>query len=83
MNPAGMLTEPIKTHRAICDDTNTQDVQSYEICSLLSTVPFFSFSERTTSSTFWHRACHGKIGPGKTGPAGPIFDAKTGLPGPN
>ena len=26
--------------------------------------------------------CHGKIGPGKTGPAGPILDAKTGLAGP-
>jgi len=28
-----MLAEPIKTLRAICDDTNTQDAQSYEICS--------------------------------------------------
>ena len=28
-------------------------------------------------------ACHGKIGPDKTGPAGPILDAKTGPAGPN
>ena len=27
--------------------------------------------------------CHGKIGPGKTGPPGPILDAKTGPAGPN
>ena len=27
--------------------------------------------------------CHGKIGLGKTGPAGPILDAKTGPAGPN
>ena len=33
LNPAGMLAEPIKTLRAICDNTNTQDAQSYEICS--------------------------------------------------
>jgi len=26
--------------------------------------------------------CHEKIGPGKTGPAGPILDAKTGPAGP-
>ena len=33
VNPAGMLAEPIKTLRAICDNTNTQDAQSYEIYS--------------------------------------------------
>jgi len=33
VNPAGMLAEPIKTLRAICDNINTQDAQSYEICS--------------------------------------------------
>ena len=41
VNPAGMLAEPIKTLRAICDDTNTQDAQCYEISSWLSRVPSF------------------------------------------
>ena len=27
--------------------------------------------------------CHGNIGPGKIGPAGPILDTKTGPAGPN
>ena len=32
--------------------------------------------------TLW-RFCHGNIGPGKIGPAGPILDTKTGLDRPN
>ena len=32
---------------------------------------------------FIYMTCHGKIGPGKTGPPGPILDAKTGPAGPN
>ena len=53
---------------------------------------FFHKNSISYAVKIWHlgacqprkhtKVCHGKIGPGKTGPSRPILDAKTGPPRP-